>query len=511
MFHLSGHLSGAVKVVKGAAKALASGATKKLAGILKKILKSSFDKLVRAEPWLQPLQKYFTCVVVDILTSFKSLSSEEFKAALKRLTRTVLFDIKKGANPSTFKGDSGYLLQAGRDTITRLLLLRVFPAFPELLQWLDEKGDTTPQQLENWCSMASAVVPMSHHLFGGTQQIRVIAPNPDRDQSYAYENNMAKPNPLYATHTERSRVATWYIVRTRQEHLMGLKYGLPGKAHKWVTCLDELYRQYDARSKKGAANRAKYPTFEDYLKDSKKKGDKFLFPPNHKKSKTEKRLFPSGHPLQRNCKAILREKRDPLHDVFPNRTWYEKKFETASTRFKGSISKRKTKAENVLRKMMHWNDVNNDIYPTGIDAHTKLKWVGCTTRFRLEMNRCTTCCCRGGLFQTVISHQLVQGPRTECGPFFSTTDAIARIVISGLRIFFMTNTYAHTCFTTAVLRNGSTGVRLTSKKEQQSATRKNQRASNPAAMRQQVTKQALTSQERRAKAKGKRKGKRLRL
>jgi len=429
-------------VVGGAASALAGAAAPKIARMLKGVLRTGLKKLVKTEPWLEPLHMYLRCIVVDILTSFKSFSISEMSKVFSLLGKTLSFDFKKGALPNKYKGDGGYLIQALRAAFTRLLLQRIFPT--PLLKWLEARGESAPHQLEAWCAMASDVFPLSHHLHGGKQMLRVLAAGPERRMVNPETSPGRLPNMAYGTHKAMPETASWYIVRARSDHLLGYRGG-EGLAHKWVTCLDEFLQRYE----NSEALQKKFPTFERYLKSNASGKSKFLFPKTHKQYAEEKRLFPDGHPFQVDCLKVLREKKDVPESAL--------KYKKGPGRWPNES----------------WRELNAAIYPVGVDKNSKQRWSGCTTRLKVYMGRCTTCCCKGGMFDTRISNALVQGKRTDCGAFFSTTDALARMVISGLRIVLIANTYAHTCFSAAVLNNGMTGLRVTTPEEQRASKRRN--------------------------------------
>jgi len=73
-------------------------------------------------------------------------------------------------------------------------------------------------------------------------------------------------------------------------------------------------------------------------------------------------------------------------------------------------------------------------------------WKGCTSRVKVRLTRCSTCCCRKGLMTSAVKHSLVYGSKVDCGVFFSFADVAVRLWVSLFRIGFMFNQYAIPCY-----------------------------------------------------------------
>ena len=100
-----------------------------------------------------------------------------------------------------------------------------------------------------------------------------------------------------------------------------------------------------------------------------------------------------------------------------------------------------------------------------------IKASGCTTRFRLTLGRCSTCCCRNGFFTNTIHHSLVHGSRLKCGTFFSISDALARTAVSMVRVYTMATVYAHTCFSAAPISKAIEDSIITTTRAQREAAK----------------------------------------
>jgi len=74
---------------------------------------------------------------------------------------------------------------------------------------------------------------------------------------------------------------------------------------------------------------------------------------------------------------------------------------------------------------------------------------GCVTELKFRMNRCTTCCCKGGLVVADIRHRLVFGAQSLCGNFFTIIDALARLVVAAWRGAMTVIFYGDRCFSNA--------------------------------------------------------------
>jgi len=76
----------------------------------------------------------------------------------------------------------------------------------------------------------------------------------------------------------------------------------------------------------------------------------------------------------------------------------------------------------------------------------------CTSKFKMAMGRCTTCCCKEGLTNLQISHSLVQGKLIKCGVWFGALDALLRSLMSLYRAGMVIQQFAGRCFQSCAVR-----------------------------------------------------------
>jgi len=76
----------------------------------------------------------------------------------------------------------------------------------------------------------------------------------------------------------------------------------------------------------------------------------------------------------------------------------------------------------------------------------KKNWRGCLSRVRIAFNICTTCCCKEGLIDSSVQHELIFGSKEDCSLWHATTDSVVRLVTNLWRTGATVDNFGRICF-----------------------------------------------------------------
>jgi len=102
------------------------------------------------------------------------------------------------------------------------------------------------------------------------------------------------------------------------------------------------------------------------------------------------------------------------------------------------------------KKLDHFNQyVQNKCGSKKLHNMLILPENGCTSRVRVKLSRCSTCCCPFGLMTSAVRHELLFGAQTECGTWFALGDSLVRQTIGFMRAGMTVTNFDRSCFAEA--------------------------------------------------------------
>jgi len=72
-------------------------------------------------------------------------------------------------------------------------------------------------------------------------------------------------------------------------------------------------------------------------------------------------------------------------------------------------------------------------------------WQGCLMKVRLQMSRCSTCCCKAGYAKSTVTSSFTYGPKRHCAMWYNFADSIFRVTATVWRSCII-NELMYSCF-----------------------------------------------------------------